>query len=131
MTATDAAMYMEFPVSDPLWRMIGLPSPTPDDACLKLVRAYGGRRLYVPRKLNPRHRLCELLGEDNAAQLIKARGGEYLSIPLAMAFKRTQRNALFRSAHDDDGLSQETIANRYRMSRRHVQRILAAGRAKS
>lgn len=127
MTATDAAMVQRTPVRDQLWQMLRLPFPTPDDACLKFIRAYAGRRLYVPRKLHPLHRLCELLGEASAAQLVKARGGEYLAIPRAETWWRARRNDMLRSSYDG-GLSQETVANRYHLSRRHVQRILAQGR---
>lgn len=113
-----------------LWKMIGLPSPTPDSACLALVKAYGGKRLYVPRRLHADHRLCTLLGPDSAAELVKMRAGEYLPIPLAHRYKRAQFHAIVASAKPD-GWSQETIANRFRISRRTVQRIMAARRVAS
>ncbi len=107
-----------------LARMLGLPSGTPNDSCLALVRAYGARRLYVPKRLHPLHRLCQLLGHEHAARLSAARGGEYLAIPQLSGWKRSNRNAILASVRATEGLSHEAIANKYRVSRRTVQRAL-------
>jgi hypothetical protein len=53
------------------------------EAALRLVRAYGGTRLHVPRLVNQGHDLALTIGLDAARRLADAWGGLRPRIPLA------------------------------------------------
>lgn len=98
--------------------LIGVP------AALTLSRAYGGRRIYVPRRYDPDHPLVKLLGHAEAIKLIDNYGGmEHFDVPLASSLARELRNrAVRRDRRMGDSCS--TLARRYNTTERTIWRIL-------
>lgn len=92
---------------------------------VRLIEAYGGGRLYVPRARHPD--LDPLLGSSAHARLVSRYGGERLEIPPRRAIERMdereRRAACVRDLHAA-GLSYHEIARRTGVSRRQVARLL-------
>lgn len=98
--------------------LIGLPG------AMTLARAYGGVRLYVPKRYDPDHPLVKLLGHAAAAKLIEQYGGgEHFDIPLAANALRAVRNANIRRDRLM-GATHRDLALRYAMTERTVRAIL-------
>lgn len=92
-------------------------------ATLRLVEAYGGVRLYVPRQMHARHPLARLLGLDAAQRLAEMFGGEeHFDIPRAVAIARQVRNRQLRSERNEK--SQRELALQYGLTERQVRNIL-------
>lgn len=93
-------------------------------ATLKLVEAYGGVRLYVPKRFDPDHPLVKLIGHANAAKLVECYGGdEHFDIPRAAAATRAARNALIREERLR-GATRREIALRYGLTERQICNII-------
>jgi hypothetical protein len=54
-----------------------------EDATLKLVEAYGGRRVDVPKEFPEKHILRDLLGDSGFALLFQYFGGSFIAVPMA------------------------------------------------
>jgi hypothetical protein len=96
------------PITETLTALIG------DTAYLALVERYGGIRLYVPRSAG-QSELPGHIGEDAAAKLASAFGGEYIKVPL----DRELRARHYRKA----GLSNAEIARRLGITESGVERL--------
>ena len=98
--------------------MIGLP------ATLKLVEAYGGVRLYIPKRYDPDHPLVKLIGHAHAARLCETYGGEmHFDIPRAVAATRAARDARIRNDRSMRATHRE-LALRYMLTERQIRNIL-------
>ena len=80
---------------------------------LKLIEAFGGVRIYVPRKPPARSPLAHALGLADARRLAAAYGGDTIKVPLARAW----RLRLYR----DVGMSYAEIARKLGMTQEGVQ----------
>ena len=87
----------------------------------KLVRAFGGTRLYVPRARHPD--LEPLIGERAHARLVARFGGERIEVPRIAALERDARVAMAKGLYAA-GVSIRMISRRTGLSRRHVARLL-------
>lgn len=92
-------------------------------AALALIQAFGGVGLYVPKRFDPEHGLCALIGPAALIKLIEIRGGEAVEIPRALASARAERDACMRRDRSM-GASQRELALRYQMTERHVRNRL-------
>lgn len=93
-------------------------------ATMAIVKTYGGRRLYIPRKVQPNHQLVPLIGIDKLEALCRHYDGERLNIPKCEeAIKKYVRNREIRAAYGPVSLSK--IAARYHLTERQVLRIVA------
>lgn len=98
--------------------LIGLPGT------LKLVEAYGGVRLYVPKKIDAAHELARLIGLDHATTLAETYGGEdHFDIPRAVAATRAARDSRIR-ADRAAGMTHRELALRYGLTERQIRNIL-------
>jgi len=89
----------------------------------ELIRAYGGRRIYVPVSVNERHPLALRLGWRGAVALSQAFGGDFLEIPSARRLSLNERNRRIRAEHSA-GMSQQALADSYRLTVRQIRNIL-------
>jgi hypothetical protein len=87
-----------------------------EDAALKLVEEFGGRRLDIPRSVGPRHQLAKVIGEAAARKLVAEYFGGRLRVPMAK-FWRAQ---VYRAR----GLSYNEIAKRLQVTDNSVHRFL-------
>ncbi|MFO1417275.1 MAG: Mor transcription activator family protein [Methylotetracoccus sp.] len=97
-------------------------------AVCKLVEAYGGTRLYVPKSLGPDHELARLIGFDEALALAALLGGEpHFDIPRCAGLARAARDAGLR-ADRAAGMTFSQLARKYHMTERNVLNILGRER---
>jgi hypothetical protein len=97
------------------------------EAALKLVKAYGGVRLYVPKKIDADHPLVELIGYPAARALAAEFGGQpHFDIPKCEAALREARNRQIRQDRAM-GHSIRELALKYRLTERGIEKILGAG----
>lgn len=88
---------------------------------IELIRAWGGRRLWVPKEMPADHPIALAIGSTAAGQLSYYYGGTMLELP-------AERNHLIRVRNDcilrdlkADGT--RTVAIRYGLTPRHVRYI--------
>lgn len=117
MTTDIEARYLPSILQD-MAELIGLP------ATLKLVEAYGGVRLYIPKRFDPDHPLVKLVGHAHAAKLCESYGGElHFDIPRAVAATRAARDARMRNDRSL-GVTHRELALRYVLTERQIRNIL-------
>ncbi len=95
-----------------------------------LVDSFGGRAIYVPKKMSEGHCLARKLGIASALRLSKEFGGLQISIPLAKNAIRKLRNQEIIQARAEKWSVAE-IAGYYQMTERQVWNILAKAKARS
>jgi hypothetical protein len=107
-----------------LVRMIGL------DATIQLVQMFGGDELVMPQKVRGTSRLWDLLveviGEHAATRLVDETAGTRLYVPTCQAALLSERNREIARAYDA-GEHFDAIRRRYKVSRRHLWRLLKKG----
>ena len=98
--------------------IIGLPATT------RLVEAYGGRRLFVPKHSKTQHKLAHLLGFEQARRMSHHFGGECLFIARGTNTARAKRNAEITRAFDT-GTSVPALARAHQLTERQIYTILS------
>ena len=90
----------------------------------RLVAAFGGRSIYLPRssRATERGALAKVIGVAAARRLAERWMNEHVMIPLGAAQRRRERNR--RVLRDAARMSQSEIARRYQLHLRTVERIL-------
>ena len=79
--------------------------------------------LYVPAKLQPDHRLAGILGQEKAAALVQAFGGEILYPANCEDIYRRFRDASIRRVLAEEGATTAEAAELFGVSVRHVRNI--------
>lgn len=102
--------------------VIGLPST------IKLVKEYGGTRIFVPSRLKAQHKLANLLGFEHAQRLSQYFAGESLSIARAANAIRAKRNKDIARRYDE-GETTPSLAREYQLTERQVYTILSRATA--
>ena len=103
-------------------RLIGL------QATMKIVHAFGGRRLYVPVNPNPEHRLAKLIGLENLEHLSSIYGAEdHFDIPKAERALRHLRDTKIRSEYGPKSAS--ALAAEHHLTERQIWNIVGRPRA--
>jgi hypothetical protein len=96
---------------------------------MKLVEAYGGVMLYVPRTVAEGHKLSALIGLEAAQKLAQAYPGEKITIPLSVTGDHAKQAAVRRARIrelKEGGLSHTQIARELRTTDRTVRKVLGA-----
>lgn len=88
---------------------------------IRLLLAYPGMDLKVPKKLHADHPLARVIGFEAASKLSRLAGGARFYVP--SAFAREQRNNYMSAAYRA-GDTVDEIARRHGLTSRHVERIL-------
>lgn len=99
-----------------LAELVGL-SPT-----LDVVRAYGGTRLYIPKKFMPDHPLVKVAGHEAAAKIVATYGGEHLDLPRGAAAIQAARHEQIR-AERASGMTHAKLAVKFGLTERQVRTI--------
>lgn len=86
-------------------------------AFVALADAFGGRRLYVPTKIDTDSEIAKAIGLDAAWLLSRRKSPDYLRVPLARAVRARH----YRAA----GLSNGLIATRLGMTETGVNSLFA------
>ena len=98
--------------------LIGLP------ATLALVRAYGGTRLYVPKRYDPDHPIIKHVGHAAAAKLAKTYGGlEHFDLPKGEIAVKAARDKQIRNERAE-GATHAALAIRHHLTERQIRNIL-------
>lgn len=93
-----------------------------EEATLKLIRAFGGTRLYVPQSPEPNDLLASTIGHFAATRLARIYGGDRVDVPNPPP--RRIRIMQLRAT----GMSVDAIARELRCTRRRVFQVLAEAR---
>ena len=94
-------------------------------AAVELVRAYGGRRVYIPLAPAPSHPLAIAIGH-NAAMTLAARFSRcQIELPMMTNASLLLRDNALRAAFDA-GAGIDELTDRYNISERHARKILSA-----
>jgi hypothetical protein len=93
-----------------------------EDATLKLIRAFGGTRLYVPHSPEPNDPLSCAIGHFAALKLARIYGGDRVDVPNPPP--RRVRIMQLRAS----GMSVDAIARELQCTRRRVFQVLAEAR---
>lgn len=94
-----------------------------EEAADKLVAHFGGGQpLYIPSKVKPEHRLCQLVGEPVMQQLASEFGGLTIEIPRCFAQRIELRNRQIL-ADRAAGMTQGDIARKYQLTVRAIRTI--------
>lgn len=106
------------PIVQEIADLIGLP------ATLKLVEAYGGTRLYVPKRFDPDHPIVKLIGHELAALLFARFGGQdQFDVPRCVIAIKAARDKQIR-AERRDGTTHARLAVKHGLSERQIRNIL-------
>ena len=92
-------------------------------AVLKLVDRYGGRRICIPRRLEPGHPLIEVLGQRQAAALVQTYALERIHVPNAARALVSARDKEIRRLKAQQSVT--SLAEDFGLTERQVYRILA------
>ena len=89
----------------------------------RLLRAFGGRRLYIPATLDDEHPITWVVGYTHAQTLTTRYGGERLDLPdehiIVLDLRNQRMAAEYRRGH-----SVRQLAKTYGMSPRGIRHIL-------
>jgi len=97
--------------------LIGFPST------LLLIELFGGRQLYIPKKLSDGHALWQI-GEEAANLLSQFYGGQTLPLPLAKQLILRDRNQKIIEARRA-GFTVQQISKRFSLTQRQIWVILS------
>lgn len=93
------------------------------EGTFRLIKFWGGRKLYIPTFIKPSHKISDKLGLETAQKLSKQFGGQTLSISTAIdMFKRARNN---RIKKDRDTMSVSALAKKYNLTERQIWNILS------
>jgi DNA-binding NarL/FixJ family response regulator len=105
------------------------------DAALRIARAVGGIRVYIPERVDHNHWLSHAIGRELADKLCANFGGGALEVPIGPEGERAtreRRHAEMILEMTLQGLSSTVIAQRLRLSdrtvRTHRSLLRAAGK---
>jgi hypothetical protein len=90
-------------------------------AAMRLVEAFPGTVLYIPKKITQDHELC-VIGIDDAYALSRVFGGCHLQVPMSILSREKRRLLICRLASEN--ISRRQIALRAGCTERRVYQIL-------
>lgn len=92
---------------------------------IELLRAWGGRRIKLPEKIDQDHPLAFVVGLEAAQKIVHHYGHINLDLPAERNYLIDLRNAAILAGFQG-GSSISALAGLYGVSRRHVNSILDA-----
>lgn len=90
-------------------------------AAMRLVEAFPGTVLYIPKKVSDGHELLAI-GEEDAYAISGEFGGNHITIPMSFISPRQRRLLIYRLASEK--MSRREIALRAECTERRVYQIL-------
>lgn len=98
------------------------------ESVVKLIEAYGGRRVYVPKDYHPDHPLLALLGADEATKLSQGFAAlGYYEVPRGTVLMSLVRAKKIRRLHKD-GMTYRELSELFSISERYICKIVTANR---
>ncbi len=94
-------------------------------SALKLMERFGGRKLSIPKRIKPGHRIYSAIGSRASAGMERHYGLEKIDIPFLRAVIIPARNRAIRKEYDQ-GASVNGLVPRYGISERMIRGILNA-----
>lgn len=90
---------------------------------LKLVRQYGGTRIYLPKQLSNDHELVETIGFTMAQKMYQHFGAiGTIEIPKARTLTIAQRNHQIKQ--EKQSATRKNLAQKYALTERQITNIL-------
>lgn len=96
------------------------------DATLKLVKKFGGIKIWIPKKPKSGHQYELLIGEEAFKKLTAYYGDTYLDVDKCVKVLQAHRNQQILA--DSEDLSDSQLALKYNLTMRHITRIRHAYR---
>ena len=120
MAAEEADLSILPPATRALARRIGV------DGLQKLVKSYGGVRIYIPARgnLHSRHWLSRCIGLDRARQLADEEG-RHIDVPMCKQFITTELHRQIRAYRAEH--SERETARQFRVSSVWVRKLMQRG----
>ena len=97
------------------------------EAAIAFMAAFGGRRIYVGKRALAKSDVWKH-DRDTARALSEIYGGQILVVPIGTELERAESRARRDRAIRDDPRSDSVVAHEWRLSRRYVEKIRAAGK---
>jgi hypothetical protein len=94
------------------------------EATVTLIQRRGGRRIFVPATAVPGQQLVGIIGIAAAQRLAELYGNDRVELPTRASVLRAMRDTRVREEHALGTLTVTAIADKFGLSRKHVQRIL-------
>lgn len=101
--------------------LVEIADATSTATALKLVDAFGGTSLYVPKEINHDHRLALIVGSEAATVLAEYYGGDRLEVP-GLASARHRKSLIVET----EGSARE-VARQLGVTERYVRMVRNAG----
>lgn len=95
---------------------------------LEVLRKFGGKRVFIPSKLNDDSRIIAELGREVAEKLVARMGGARFEPPMLTSVERRLRDNAIRRDFDAR-VPMDDLVDRYRMTQRHIRKLLNASTA--
>lgn len=92
------------------------------DATTQVLDHFGGRSIYIPKRLRPQCPLLKVISREKLELLMQHFGGETVDLPQAGSLKRHWRN-LDIAAASAAGASRAELVARYGLSQRQIGNI--------
>ncbi|KZB51109.1 helix-turn-helix domain-containing protein [Thalassospira xiamenensis] len=91
-------------------------------AAMRLVEAFPGTVLYIPKKVSENHELL-VIGKEDATAISLEFGGNHITVPMSFISPRKRRLLIYRLASEN--MSRRQIALRTGCTERRVYQILS------
>jgi len=99
------------------------------EGVIRLLDAYAGEWIYVPREVGPGHALAQALGLDTAQALCRTVGSSGgFRVPSGHDLRRRLRDQEIRALRAQ-GLSLRQLVRRFKLSECRICAVLAQGKA--
>lgn len=86
---------------------------------LRLMEAFGGQEMRVPKSPSPDHPIIKALGDEDGLALCRYAGGDMLHVPHGRARRSAREDIL---ALEAKGMGRAEIARALGITQRHVRR---------
>ncbi|MBF0399976.1 MAG: hypothetical protein HQL90_04340 [Magnetococcales bacterium] len=92
------------------------------ECAIKLVNAFGGNNISIPKAMHSDHRIAVVIGYESAIKLAGHFGGETIYIPSMMGIRKRERDKKLLEDFDK-GMSVSQLSAKYKVSGRTVSNI--------
>lgn len=92
-------------------------------ATMDLLNRFGGKRIFIPNRLTDDAKIVGQIGREAAEKLVERMPGTRMEPPMLTSIERLLRDNAIR-ADFDSGMDIPELVDRYRITQRHIRRLL-------
>jgi len=97
---------------------------TSPETAIKLVKAFPGKRLYVPFEIDEAHEISQVIGLEQAQKLCDFFGGWYGELPTGVGVRNAIRDKTIIDDYYNNGASTIELGRKHSLSPRQIMRIV-------